>query len=48
MLMKKVFYEAPGIEIIPMTYLEHVCQNPSNRGNAPDYTVVDYEWEDEV
>ena len=48
--MKLRMYETPDILVIPMSYHEDVCQNPSQvTNNAPTYEVDDYdpEWDDE-
>lgn len=44
--MKAKHYEAPETDVIPMSFLEDVCINPS--GNVPDYNKrTDFIWDDE-
>lgn len=43
--MKYKFYEAPETEVIPLAFLEDVCQGLS--GNLPDYGKRTFDWEDE-
>lgn len=39
-------YEKPDSVIVPMSFQEDVCLDPS--GGVPNYTkVTDFEWEDE-
>lgn len=45
--MRLKLYETPDILVIPMSYHEDVCQNASLKSTTPDYTVDDFDWDDE-